>query len=105
MAEKREEFKGFFPGRTVFPGGHIEPDETPEIALKREMKEELGIEVIKFKHIGKFYYSDQNYSEVFIINKWKGEAKPIEAKEVIWIEKEEELSNDYDKKILRKIKS
>jgi 8-oxo-dGTP pyrophosphatase MutT (NUDIX family) len=32
-------------GTWLFPGGHIEPNETPDEAICREIKEEAGIEV------------------------------------------------------------
>lgn len=38
-----------FPNHWDLFGGHIEEGETPEIALKREVKEELGIELKDFK--------------------------------------------------------
>lgn len=37
-----------------FFGGGIEGDETPKEALIREVKEELGIDLKKFKYIGKY---------------------------------------------------
>ena len=36
---------GEFEGMWEFPGGKIEPDESPEDALKREIQEELGVDI------------------------------------------------------------
>lgn len=47
------------PGCWGFFGGHIEEGETPEQAAKREVKEELGIELDNFSFFKKFTGSDQ----------------------------------------------
>jgi mutator protein MutT len=41
-------------GMWEFPGGRIEPDETPQQALVREIREELNLEI----EVGALYYQD-----------------------------------------------
>jgi len=47
--------RGVFPGQWGFPGGGIEPGERIEEALRRELREELGIEV---DHIRPAFFKD-----------------------------------------------
>ena len=48
-------------GFWCFPGGHVEPGETPRAAVRRELAEELGIEVVPTERLGSIRVVDGNY--------------------------------------------
>jgi 8-oxo-dGTP diphosphatase len=62
-AQRSEKMK--LPLKWEFPGGKIEEDESLEACLKREIREELGIEIDILKQLPSFKHS---YSENFSID-------------------------------------
>lgn len=46
LMQRRSDTRRLFPGHWEFPGGHLEDQETLATCLKRELKEETGMEVL-----------------------------------------------------------
>ena len=84
--------KGNFGGLWEFPGGKLEAGETIQNCIKREIKEELAIEIEVEKH---FLTIDYTYSklqltlEVYECRHLKGIPQPIECEEIRWVNLEE----------------
>ncbi len=82
--------------RWEFPGGKMEEGETFEVAIKREMQEEFGVEVKVGSHItdGKFLHNDKERTlsvyEITILNADNNQKFPLtEHSEYKWVELDE----------------
>ena len=67
-------------GKYGMLGGHIEKGESPEEALKREIKEEAGVELKSFKKL-KTYELDKVQLNVFYTNEFDTENIKLDKKE------------------------
>ena len=83
---KNKHLAGFW----EFPGGKVETGEVPEIALIREIKEDLDIN-INNKCIAPLSFSEFNYKEfqllllLYVCRRWEGEPKSMENNEIKWV--------------------
>ncbi len=84
----RRKQEGLLGGLWEFPGGKIEPGESVEACVSREIKEELGIEIevgdrlITIEHAYTHFKVTLN---VFNCKYLSGEPQPIECDEVKWV--------------------
>ena len=79
--------KGSLMGYWEFPGGKIEPNESPEEALFRELQEELGIEIGRSKKIEPIEYHYDHYDVLlmpFTVIDYVGYPSGLEGQELIW---------------------
>ena len=77
-------------GLWEFPGGKVEPGETPEAALMRELHEELGIETWA-SCLAPLTFASHAYPDfhllmpLFACRKWDGQPQPREAQRLAWV--------------------
>ena len=89
LMTKRPEGKSMA-GLWEFPGGKMEAGETPEAALIRELREELGIEV-KAECLAPFTFASHSYPEfhllmpLYVCRKWAGIPRSREGQEMKWV--------------------
>ena len=78
-----------FRGLWEFPGGKIRAGETARIALKRELLEEIGIEVTAVEPLMSLTheYPDRTVElEFFDVTHWQGEPAGLDGQSLRWID-------------------
>ena len=77
-------------GLWEFPGGKVEPGETPEACLIRELDEELGIRIVK-ACLAPFVFASHEYEgfhllmPLFLCRRWEGFVQAREHSALKWV--------------------
>lgn len=77
-------------GLWEFPGGKLEPGETPEAALARELHEELKISV-DANELEPITFASHAYNNfhllmpLYLLRHWAGSPKPAEGQRLKWV--------------------
>ena len=104
LVVKRNENDDLYPGAWEFPGGHLEDNENIFEGLKRELKEEIGYDLVSKPIITN--YSDSIKNSIhkieldFIINVNKDNINVIlsdEHSDYKWVTKDSDLLDDFIK--------
>ena len=76
-------------GLWEFPGGKVDPGETPEAALIRELREELGIDVAA-SCLAPFTFASHRYADfqllmpLYLCRRWEGFVEAREHAQLAW---------------------
>lgn len=89
LAAQRPEGKNLA-GLWEFPGGKLDAGETPEVALIRELKEELDIDIEETCLAPLAFYSGNSdrfhlLMLLFVCRKWRGIVMPMEDQSIKWV--------------------
>jgi 8-oxo-dGTP diphosphatase len=80
-------------GLWEFPGGKVHAGESPEAALLRELKEELGIDA-KESCLAPLAFASHDYDSfhllmpLFVLRQWQGAPTPHEGQRLAWVRKD-----------------
>jgi 8-oxo-dGTP diphosphatase len=75
-------------GRWEFPGGKVDMGESEHAALRRELREELGIEVIAarpFMRLAHAYQDRDVELSLWIVERFAGKPRSLDAQALKWV--------------------
>lgn len=84
----RRKAEGLLGGLWEFPGGKVEPGETIEQCIQREIQEELGIEIEVGEHLITVDHTYTHFRVTLNVHHCRyvsGEPQPIECEEIRWV--------------------
>lgn len=76
-------------GRWEFPGGKIEPGESEEAAMQRELREELGVRVRRARRLGETchdYLDRRVHLVLWRVEQYLGEPQSREGQALRWVD-------------------
>ncbi len=79
-------------GLWEFPGGKLEAGESLAAALRREINEELGVEILTHRpliQISHSYPEKEVFLDVHLVEAWRGTADGMEGQQIAWVAAEE----------------
>lgn len=108
LVERRQPDEEVDPGIVCLPGGHVRENESMKDALKREMREELDIEVKDSQFVCKNLYvasnGERQTAYCFLIKNYEGKPVCKSAQEVFWEDNIQNLSLEVDKQTLERLR-
>lgn len=86
LAERADD--AAFAGLWEFPGGKLDPGERPEDALVRELREELGIKISRYRHLLSL---DHDYPDravrlhFYLVERWRDPMCAATGQRLRWV--------------------
>jgi mutator protein MutT len=109
LVERRKTDEKIDPGIICLPGGHVEPNENKEDAFRREMREELNIEIKESEFLKKDFWIASNGERqnvyYYLVTGYEGEPTSKTARELIWVENTSELDMLGDRNATEKVRT